>query len=61
MKITQDSWRAAHHAIQDDDEMIYDVAANCGQQVANVRHMTWFLRAVAEWLQDEAYDSKQSD
>ena len=38
----------AKRLIQLDDVVIYDVAAERGQQVANVKHMWWFLTAVAE-------------
>ena len=42
----------AAQLIDSDDEVIYDVAADHGQQVANVKHMTWFQVAVAEWIQE---------
>lgn len=40
----------AEDAIENDEHFIYDVAADVGQQVDNVRHMRWFLKAVANWL-----------
>lgn len=40
--------------IEADDEYIYDVVANVGQIVGNVRHMRWFARAVAESLKEDA-------
>jgi len=40
----------AEDAIENDEHFIYDVAADMGQQVDNVRHMKWFLKAVANWL-----------
>jgi hypothetical protein len=40
----------AEEAIENDEHFIYDVAADTGQMVDNVRHMKWFLRAVANWL-----------
>jgi rubrerythrin len=40
----------AEEAIENDEHFIYDVAADVGQNVDNVRHMRWFLRAVANWL-----------
>lgn len=40
----------AEDAIEEDAEVIYDVADNAGQIVANVRHMTWFKEAVAREL-----------
>jgi len=40
----------AQKAIDEDDTLIYDVAGETGQIVGNVKHMSWFKRAVAEWL-----------
>jgi len=54
MAISAWALTAARKAIASDNVLIYDVAANCGQIVGNVKHMTWFVRAVAEWLEDEA-------
>lgn len=39
-------------AVENDDDMIYDVAAESGQMVANVKHMAWFLDAVTAELSD---------
>lgn len=38
----------ARKLIDRDDELIYDVASSQGQIVANVKHMRWFVEAVAE-------------
>lgn len=38
----------ARRLIEKDDERIHDVAGNVGQIVGNVKHMRWFLEAVAE-------------
>jgi hypothetical protein len=38
----------------DDNDLItlvYDVAADCGQIVGNVKHMKWFRQAVAEEME----------
>jgi len=40
----------AQAAIDRDDRIIYDVAATYGQIVENVRHMPWFVNAVAQEL-----------
>ena len=40
----------AEEAIENDEDFIYDVAVDVGQMVDNVKHMNWFLRAVANWL-----------
>ncbi len=40
----------AKQLIERNDPMIFDVAANKGQIVDNVKHMSWFVREVAEWL-----------
>jgi len=45
--------RLAQELIDNDDERIYDVAANVGQIVGNVKHMKWFLEAVAADLDDD--------
>jgi hypothetical protein len=42
---------AAQRAIEDEDDVVFDVAANIGQIFGNVKHMKWFLHAVAEELE----------
>lgn len=42
----------ARSAIEQDESFIYDVAAETGQMVDNVKHMPWFVKAVANWLID---------
>ena len=42
-------WRA-EAAIEREDVACFDVAANIGQIFGNVKHMAWFVRAVAEEL-----------
>jgi len=42
----------AQWLIDNDDEIIYDVAANVGQIVDNVKHMRWFLNAVADEIEE---------
>ena len=49
-KTAQDLLSRAEEAIENDEDFIYDVAADVGQMVGNVKHMRWFLRAVANWL-----------
>jgi hypothetical protein len=34
-------------------DVVYDVAAETGQMVGNVKHMSWFRHAVAEAIMDE--------
>ena len=41
---------AAENAIDREEVVCFDVAADCGQLFANVKHLTWFKRAVAEEL-----------
>lgn len=41
----------AQQAIDNDETIIYDVAAEHGQMVDNVKHMLWFLDAVADEIQ----------
>jgi hypothetical protein len=36
----------AQQAIDNDEDFVYDLAAECSQQVGNVKHMTWFKQAV---------------
>lgn len=43
----------ARIAIEQDDPCIYDVAANCGQIVGNVRNTHLFLELVADWIEEE--------
>ena len=47
--------QAAREMIDDDEELVYDVAVNHGQHVGNVKDMKWFLDAVADWLEKEEY------
>lgn len=42
----------ARSAIERDERFIYDVAAETRQMVGNVKHMRWFIEAVANWLID---------
>lgn len=45
------TWKqAAEGAIDREDDVCFDVAVDCGQIFANVKHMTWFKKAVAEEL-----------
>ncbi len=47
METIENLGAAAQRYIDRDDQLIHDVAADCGQIVDNVKHMRWFLRAVA--------------
>jgi len=40
----------ARAAIQREDSVCFDVAAEYGQMFENVKHMKWFVRAVADEL-----------
>lgn len=51
--ITPELANQARELIELDDPIIYDVAADIGQIVGNVAHMSWFVRAVAEWLAED--------
>lgn len=46
----EDLMKRAKVAIEEDEPVIYDVAANEGQVVNNVKHMRWFIEAVAQEL-----------
>lgn len=46
----RDLLNRADDAIENGEDFIYDVAADVGQIVDNVRHMRWFQKAVANWL-----------
>lgn len=48
----EDLLARAEGAIERDEDFIYDVAAETGQMVGNVKHMRWFVEAVADWLID---------
>ena len=53
LAVTTDALLArARSAIDRDEPFIYDVAADSGQIVANVKHMDWFVKEVANWLID---------
>lgn len=43
----------AKELIEADDQIIYDVADDRGQIVDNVKHMSWFVQSVAQWLADD--------
>jgi hypothetical protein len=43
----------ADDAIEGKVDLIYDVAANVGQIVDNVKHMDWFRHAVAEEIDED--------
>lgn len=48
-------WLAeAEACIACDGTEAHDLAAEHGQIFDNVKHMTWFIRALAEQLQDDA-------
>jgi rubrerythrin len=53
-KTARDLLGRAEEAIENDEDFIYDVAADAGQMVGNVKHMRWFLHAVANWLIEDA-------
>ncbi len=40
----------AEDAIENETEDAFDVASDCGQMFANVRHMTWFKERIAYQL-----------
>ena len=48
-----EAMQLAQELIDRDDDLIYDVAANVGQIVDNIRHMQWFVEAVADELNDD--------
>ena len=48
---TQPNWtKRALRAIEQEATVCYDVAAEHGQMFENVRHMRWFVQAVAHAL-----------
>jgi len=48
-----DRRRRMRELIASDDPFIYDVAAEHGQIVGNVKHLQWFENAVLEALEEE--------
>ncbi len=48
----------AENAIENREAFIYDIAAECGQIVDNVAHMSWFRQAVMDELSDEIIPSE---
>ena len=39
--------------IENELPICYDIAAENGQQFKNVKHMSWFIDAVADYLQSQ--------
>lgn len=52
----EDLTKRAENAIANEEDIVYDTAAEAGQIVGNVRHMHWFKRAVMRAL-TESYES----
>ena len=50
----QQALSKADELIENDDSLIYDVAWERGQQVANVKEMKWFREAVARYIMDDS-------
>ena len=48
--MTKQTFQKAVEAIENDDSIIYDVAAKFGYIAGNVKYMKWFIAAVAEEL-----------
>lgn len=48
--MTRDKFARALRLIDRRDPRCFDVAAEYGQMFDNVKHMAWFVRAVAEAL-----------
>lgn len=46
----QDKLKAAREAIEREDQVCFDVCADRCQIFGNVKHMTWFVEAVAQEL-----------
>lgn len=47
----------AQAAIDADEDIIYDVASNLGQNLDNVKHMAWFKKQVATWIAHDRGDN----
>ena len=45
-----DAMQLARDLIENDNDIVYDVAFTYGCQVENVQHMRWFVEAVANEL-----------
>ena len=43
----------AQQAIDNEEELCFDIAANLGQIFSNVKHMAWFVDAVAQELSEQ--------
>jgi hypothetical protein len=48
----------AEQAIESEDDVCFDVAANHGQIFGNVKHTYWFLDAVAQELSERYSDDE---
>lgn len=53
MAIRNDWILAAEEAIENEDQICFDVAAEYGQIFANVKHMSWFIKVVAEQIMED--------
>ena len=42
----------ARSLIDREDSICYDIASNYGQIFHNVKHMTWFIKAIAMTVKD---------
>jgi len=61
-KKTRAEWLArAQRAIDRRATVVYDMAADCGQIVDNVKRMRWFVRAVAEELAGDRWPAGRID
>jgi hypothetical protein len=52
MKRTAYALRRASKLIEQEDPRCFDLAATHGQQFENVKHMTWFIDAVASTISE---------
>ena len=52
----QDAIKKAQRHIERESELVYDVVANTGQIFENVKHMKWFLLAIAQEIAPEVFE-----
>src|SRR5271157_1999484 len=56
---SQEAMEQAQRAIDNEDQIIFDVAANLGQHVDNVKHMDWFVESVAHEIDEQGANNAE--
>jgi len=57
----RESIKKAQGHIERGTDLAYDVAVSNGQMLANVKHMVWFIKAVAFEINPEAFPEMKGE